>query len=646
MIQAGPAPWAPRPPHLPRPPWELLHSVRWATRRPRRRPGRGTSSSGLASIVRALHRPTVNHGARAAYLAPHPPELRAAHVDHAGSAADGADRGVDVEQKTASLGVGSGALGLSPWHAAPCVSYVVLSNMQPILRQLDQYGYSQVDGFLGDANGYPEQIRAEMKSLFDKGFFEEDSDGRSGEERMEQLIQNQYEIAPTVVNFARSLLVSFARPLGELTESGLSNTKGISELFVLCGQGARYDRRVSNVYGWQTEQGFVRDPRKLVAIYFSNPNYREELGGVLQLEGVITPTGAVRISPVADRLVLFWADKTVWSMTPSRSSMISEHQYGIIMHMMAKGDVDYDPQNFARWFPELRDMPMAKPMKALAVLVVAVMQVLLAVVMLWKGEVFPANYWASFLESRSLPACVACLCILNLGKPYFTQKVSPTLLALGTSITIIAIAILQRCSGALAKPTWQEVAQVILSLVAAGLHALDLAQAPAKAKVVKAPKTMTPSSKAAVARPKAKSILEPRVMKRPPFPLPPRKWTSTTSSEDGRWTETAARGLPAAAVPGDVCDDANLLGEVDQWERATKDKDAYQELDSRWRRVRDLESSLGEDLLTSTEDPRCQALADGKAFRLVCDAVDQEAYLIPGLLSLQEQCDLLKLVCP
>ncbi|CAK9031116.1 Hypoxia-inducible factor prolyl hydroxylase (HIF-PH) (Egg-laying defective protein 9) (Hypoxia-inducible factor-proline dioxygenase) [Durusdinium trenchii] len=209
--------------------------------------------------------------------------------------------------------------------------------MQPILRQLDQYGYSQVDGFLGDANGYPEQIRAEMKSLFDKGFFEEEPEsdaqfkvgpyritnqdrehrfryrikGRSGEERMEQLIQNQYEIAPTVVNFARSLLVSFARPLGELTESGLSNTKGISELFVLCGQGARYDRRVSNVYGWQTEQGFVRDPRKLVAIYFSNPNYREELGGVLQLEGVITPTGAVRISPVADRLVLFWADKTV-----------------------------------------------------------------------------------------------------------------------------------------------------------------------------------------------------------------------------------------------------------------------------------------------------------------------------------------------
>lgn len=99
-----------------------------------------------------------------------------------------------------------------------------------------------------------------MKSMFDRGWFEEEPEseaqfkvgpyritnqdrehrfryrikGRSGEEKMERLIENQYEVAPTVVNFTRSLLVSFAQPLGELTESGLSNTKGISELFVLC----------------------------------------------------------------------------------------------------------------------------------------------------------------------------------------------------------------------------------------------------------------------------------------------------------------------------------------------------------------------------------------------------------------------------
>ena len=37
---------------------------------------------------------------------------------------------------------------------------------------------------------------------------------------------NRYDIAPTVINFTRSLLVSFAKPLGEVTDSGLSNTKG------------------------------------------------------------------------------------------------------------------------------------------------------------------------------------------------------------------------------------------------------------------------------------------------------------------------------------------------------------------------------------------------------------------------------------
>jgi len=270
------------------------------------------------------------------------------------------------------------------------VSYVVLSNMSAILQQLQQYGYSQVDGFLGgSANGYPDQIRNEMKSMFDKGWFEEEPEsdaefkvgpyritnqdrehrfryrikGRDAEEKSERLVENQYAVAPTIVNFTRSLLVSFSEPLGELAEGGLSNTKGISELFVLCGQGARMDRRVSNVYGWQTERGFVRDPRKLVAVYFANPNYREEHGGQLQLEGVITPTGAVRISPMQDRLVLFWADKTVWSMTPSRASMISEHQYGIVMHMMAKSDIDYDPTNFSRWFPELGKLPMDWPPK-------------------------------------------------------------------------------------------------------------------------------------------------------------------------------------------------------------------------------------------------------------------------------------------
>lgn len=78
---------------------------------------------------------------------------------------------------------------------------------------------------------------------------------------------------------------------------------------------------------------------------------------------MITPTGAVRINPAHDRLVLFWADKTVWSMTRSRANMIIEHQYGIIMHLMAKDKdkISYNPMTFARWFPELNGKPMNWP---------------------------------------------------------------------------------------------------------------------------------------------------------------------------------------------------------------------------------------------------------------------------------------------
>merc|ERR1719401_3302407 len=134
----------------------------------------------------------------------------------------------------------------------------------------------------------------------------------------------------------------------------------MAEMNVLCGNGARYDRRVHNVYGWTTDTGFAPDPRKLTAVYFANPSYRDELGGQLQLEGVITPTGAVRIAPVHDRLVMFWSDKTVWSMRPCQATMISEHQFFIQMHLLVqdpKKNIDYDPNRFARWFPQLQDVP-------------------------------------------------------------------------------------------------------------------------------------------------------------------------------------------------------------------------------------------------------------------------------------------------
>lgn len=267
------------------------------------------------------------------------------------------------------------------------LSYVMLDNMKAIKTQLDQYGFCQIDGFLGD-NGYAETMHGEMKQMFDRGWFEteseedaatkigpykilnQDLDNRfrakikgldSTSDIADQVVQNQYEIAPTVIEFVRGLTVSTANQVGKAMGCNLKQNVAMSELFVLCGEGARYDRRIENVHGWHTqEHGFVHDSRKLTAFYFCNPNYREENGGALQLEGVVTPTGAVKIPPIHDRLVLFWADKTVWSMTPSRASMISEFQFGMKMNFLAKdvSDIRYDPKSLAQWYPELRGQPI------------------------------------------------------------------------------------------------------------------------------------------------------------------------------------------------------------------------------------------------------------------------------------------------
>jgi len=267
------------------------------------------------------------------------------------------------------------------------VAYVVCENQKGIGEQLRQYGYSQVDGFLGcSIHGHPDQIRIEMKKLFDRGWFEQESEddgqfkvgaikitnqdqehrfrskmlGAAPGDDAERAVETQYEVAPTVVNFVRSLLVSLAGPIGRAFGGSVSTNIAAAEMMVLCGNGARYDRRVSQEFGWNTDKGWVPDPRKLIAFYFVNPEYKEELGGNLQLEGVITPTGAVNIAPMHDRLVMFWADKTVWSIGRSQASLINEHHYCIMLSLMAEdhGDINYDPKVLARWFPELQGEPM------------------------------------------------------------------------------------------------------------------------------------------------------------------------------------------------------------------------------------------------------------------------------------------------
>lgn len=269
------------------------------------------------------------------------------------------------------------------------VAAVVDENRDALENQLRQYYFTQIDGLLGDSK-LTKIIRDELKLLFDRGWFAEETE-KEGEFKIGEYVlsnndkenrfkakfrsykqakdeadtEKQYDVAPNVVQFIRSLSTVVAKSLSRAAGTQLSMTHANAEMHVLCGNGSRIDRRVSNFYGWNTKQGFQRDSRKLIMCYFSNPNW-ENNGGALQLEGVVTPAGQLSMPAEDDRLALFWADKVVWSFSALQAQMITSHfEYIIMAELMVEDNdgIQYNPMDFARWFPELREEPMDWPPK-------------------------------------------------------------------------------------------------------------------------------------------------------------------------------------------------------------------------------------------------------------------------------------------
>lgn len=146
--------------------------------------------------------------------------------------------------------------------------------------------------------------------------------------------------------------------------------------------------------------------------------------------------------------------------------------------------------------------------------------VLLVILWMW-GDPFPAvPYWKSFIDSESMPTCVTCLCLLQLGKPYLQRKV-PSWFALAPGLSMLAM--LALVQGPAASP-WYLI-QVGLSLAAATLHAVDMAQKQKPQPRLQAAKE---NRSCTLRRPPTPT---PPVapVKRPPLPPAPRKLSSSNS---------------------------------------------------------------------------------------------------------------------
>jgi len=267
------------------------------------------------------------------------------------------------------------------------VAYIIAQNAEGINRQLEQYGHCRISGLLGGDT--PEIIRKEMGKLFQRGWFAEPPEAENltkvgqysiqwedaanrwhapvkgitpGAVATEADVETQFEAAPTTVSLVRSLSMALANVVSKRLKGNLSTSIVSAEMSV-CTDGGRYNRRVDNRFGWATEKGFVPDTRKLTAMYFVNPDYTEEQGGVLQLENVITQTGTARCPPVSDILMLYWADRVVWSVSPTKAATPDQHRYALHLRLIAedRDDIKYEPKEFAKYFPELEGLTIEVP---------------------------------------------------------------------------------------------------------------------------------------------------------------------------------------------------------------------------------------------------------------------------------------------
>ncbi|KAA8498916.1 Hypoxia-inducible factor prolyl hydroxylase [Porphyridium purpureum] len=124
----------------------------------------------------------------------------------------------------------------------------------------------------------------------------------------------QYDMAPKLVEY----IVHMTSVLGTVLNHALKGRAALStklqsnKLAVCTNGGAAYDKHIDN--------GGAGDLRKISILYYMNPMYKRGDGGCFRAFSSTDSSVYRDIEPVADRLVVFWSDALVHSVTPMLNS--------------------------------------------------------------------------------------------------------------------------------------------------------------------------------------------------------------------------------------------------------------------------------------------------------------------------------------
>jgi SM-20-related protein len=183
----------------------------------------------------------------------------------------------------------------------------VVPGLDEEISRLGEQGFFVRDAFLGEAEA--RAMAAEAERLSREGAFAPAGVSRGADRRVEPDVRGD-EICWLAPDRAPRLHAAFDRLRLDLNAGAyLGLGRFDVQLARYAGAGEGYRRH---------RDAFTRGPssRRLTAIWYLNPDWRPEHGGVLRLH---LPTGPLDVEPRLDRLVVFRSEQVEHEVLPARA---------------------------------------------------------------------------------------------------------------------------------------------------------------------------------------------------------------------------------------------------------------------------------------------------------------------------------------
>eukprot|EP00912_Choanoflagellata_sp_UC4_P000981 UC4_evm3s607 len=218
-------------------------------------------------------------------------------------------------------------LGKAEWW------WLMDDTLQEICENLRKNFFCVLDDFLGDDHNVVDRLYTEVKDRKIQGELKRGvlGGGKTGENLSYQHGQVRGDLVrwysgqetgwkelPRYMQKIDTLINEMGASLPGLLPGQLSGINHRSDAMVTCypSGGARYTRHCDNQCNREVNlsgvgKGSDCNGRRLTAILYLNKNYSSDLGGHLRLFEPDGETIKATIEPIANRLVLFWADRRV-----------------------------------------------------------------------------------------------------------------------------------------------------------------------------------------------------------------------------------------------------------------------------------------------------------------------------------------------